>query len=146
MRMKHSERGNAVIELALVTPVIFLVLFGAMDFARVFAAVEILTGAARSAAQNAIYQPGAAGDESGNIAAGRSDTQGMSGITITSNCMMTCTSGGVLSPCSTTPPCVGSNPILYVRTTATANFSTLITYPGISNPISLTGRAEIRTQ
>ena len=146
MQRNRTQRGNAVIELALVTPIVFLMLFGAMDFARVFATTDILTGVARSAAQQALTSPGRAGDSAGITAAGTADAQGMTGVTITPTYYCKCTTGGANVTCGTTASCGGTAPMMYVKTTATANFSTLLTYPGVSNPISLTGSAEMRAQ
>ena len=145
-QQKTSERGNALIELGLVTPVIFLMLFGAIDFGRVFATTDILTGVARSAAQVAFTDSGKAGDSAGIQAAGASDAQGMSGVVVTTSYYCTCSAGGSSVSCGDPTQCGGKMPMMYVKTRATASFSTLITYPFISNPMSLAGNAEIRTQ
>jgi Flp pilus assembly protein TadG len=52
MRRK-KERGQATVELALVLPVLLLILFGIMEFGRVFSAYLVITNAAREGARQA---------------------------------------------------------------------------------------------
>lgn len=47
----RSERGAALLELALATPVVLVILFGVIDFARVFYVSQHLTAVARLGAQ-----------------------------------------------------------------------------------------------
>lgn len=47
----NNERGQATVELALVLPVLLLILFGIMEFGRVFSSYLILTNAAREGAR-----------------------------------------------------------------------------------------------
>jgi Flp pilus assembly protein TadG len=49
----RSERGQASVELALVLPVLLLILFGIMEFGRVFSAYLVITNAAREGARQA---------------------------------------------------------------------------------------------
>lgn len=46
-----SERGQAMVEMALVLPVLILLIFGIMEFGRVFNAYLIITNAAREGAR-----------------------------------------------------------------------------------------------
>lgn len=52
----RSERGAALLELALATPVVLVILFGVIDFARVFYVSQHLTAVARLGAQYGIRQ------------------------------------------------------------------------------------------
>ncbi|MEW6446535.1 MAG: TadE/TadG family type IV pilus assembly protein [Bacillota bacterium] len=47
----RGERGQATVELALVLPVLLLILFGIMEFGRVFSAYLVITNAAREGAR-----------------------------------------------------------------------------------------------
>jgi Flp pilus assembly protein TadG len=49
--MRRGERGQATVELALVVPVLLLILFGIMEFGRIFSAYLIITNAAREGAR-----------------------------------------------------------------------------------------------
>ncbi|MEW6771806.1 MAG: TadE/TadG family type IV pilus assembly protein [Bacillota bacterium] len=50
MRLKN-ERGQATVELALVLPILILILFGIMEFGRIFSAYLVITNAAREGAR-----------------------------------------------------------------------------------------------
>lgn len=50
-RGTRGERGQATVELALVLPVLLLILFGIMEFGRVFSAYLVITNAAREGAR-----------------------------------------------------------------------------------------------
>jgi Flp pilus assembly protein TadG len=50
-RLLHCERGAEAVEFALVVPVILLIVFGAIEFGRLYNEQIQLTGAARSAAR-----------------------------------------------------------------------------------------------
>lgn len=48
---RQEERGQATVELALVLPVLVLILFGIMEFGRLFSAYLVVTNAAREGAR-----------------------------------------------------------------------------------------------
>jgi Flp pilus assembly protein TadG len=53
--MKRSrQRGNALLELAVVAPLLLTLLFGVIDFSRAFYLTEIAAGAARAGTQYAV--------------------------------------------------------------------------------------------
>jgi Flp pilus assembly protein TadG len=49
----RGERGQATVELALILPFLLLILFGIMEFGRIFSAYLIITNAAREGARQA---------------------------------------------------------------------------------------------
>ena len=49
--MKHRQRGQAVIELALCLPLLLLVVLGIFDFGFMFQRYEVVTNAAREGAR-----------------------------------------------------------------------------------------------
>ncbi len=51
LRTVQSEKGQAVVELALVLPLLLLLLFGIMEFGRVFDASLVITQAVREGAR-----------------------------------------------------------------------------------------------
>src|SRR5690242_11754803 len=59
--VKRSERGNTMVEFALAFMVFFVVLYGIMEFGRVVASYNILSGAAREGARYAIVHGSSSG-------------------------------------------------------------------------------------
>jgi Flp pilus assembly protein TadG len=57
MRIRSDSRGNAVIEFALVLPILLLVLFGITEFGRAIMTKNILFTAAREGARLAAVSP-----------------------------------------------------------------------------------------
>ncbi|MEV0267325.1 TadE/TadG family type IV pilus assembly protein [Hamadaea sp. NPDC050747] len=56
-RSRHSDRGAAAVETALLVPVLLLILFGVIDFGRLLNAQITLTEAAREAARSQTLNP-----------------------------------------------------------------------------------------
>ncbi len=54
MRAFASERGNGVLEFALVAPLLFLILFGITEFGRAFGTTQALYAAAREGVRIAV--------------------------------------------------------------------------------------------
>src|SRR6266576_1244978 len=61
----RRSRGSALVEAALLLPVMFLMLFGTMDFGRVFFTGIAVANAARAGVQYGSLGPGKAGDSLG---------------------------------------------------------------------------------
>jgi TadE-like protein len=67
-RTAHHERGQAIVEFALVLPVLLLLLLGVIFFARAYNLQQVLSGAAREGARVwAKNPPGGAWFQCGNI-------------------------------------------------------------------------------
>ena len=50
-RMVKSEKGQSMVELALILPIIILILFGILEFGRIFYSYIVITNAAREGAR-----------------------------------------------------------------------------------------------
>ena len=61
MNHKHSERGAAILEFGLAFLIFFSVLYGIMEFGRVVASYNIISGAAREGARYAMVHGSASG-------------------------------------------------------------------------------------
>ena len=55
-RRGGANRGAAVVEFAVVSPVLFLVIFGIIEFGRLFMVQQVLTNASREGARRAILE------------------------------------------------------------------------------------------
>lgn len=58
---RHSQEGAAAVEFALIASILFLVLFGIIEFGRLFSELEVLNSAAREGARAAAVR--GTGDE-----------------------------------------------------------------------------------
>jgi len=139
LRSTRSEKGSALVELAVCLPLLALILVGTADFARVFYTTIQLTNAARAGAQF-----GAAGvTQSGDVAG--MQTTAMTainftspGITATASRSCGCaTDPGVFSgPVSCTAPIsvacsAGQHRVMTVTVTTSKAFSTISGLAGI---------------
>lgn len=68
-RIKKNERGAAIVEFALVLPLLLVLVIGLIEFGWIFNGWIILTGAAREGARAAITNPDAAIEMVNNHAA-----------------------------------------------------------------------------
>jgi Flp pilus assembly protein TadG len=142
-----SESGQSLIELALLTPVLLIMVIGVAEMGR-FAYFGVLVGnAARAgAAWGAQNLPSSADAADINTAA-QTDFKngaGLTGLTVTSAPLCTCDNGGSLNPnppttgyCYTAPTgtnatagsCTVGHWVVMVQVTATGTFKPMLTYP-----------------
>lgn len=148
---RQRRKGNALIEFALISPVIFLAMFGAADFSRVIAvktAVQNAADAAANFAAQGTMQPGApcppTVDISGIQQAASNDFGNKTGFSAVAVVACGSTTSGTLT---TGGPCACSTSIgTYVQITTSMPFSTIAPYPGIPSSITVNGSAIVRVQ
>lgn len=127
--MRRGERGQATVELALVVPVLLLILFGIMEFGRIFSSYLIVTNAAREGARWAAVgaDDTAIVEQVENAAAGLD----LSRLTVT----ITPAAGGRVSG---------------VQATVTVDYAVDLVTPVLSgiapNPFPLTAQATMRVE
>ena len=135
------ERGQSLVELAFVLPVLLLLLVGIIEIGR-FAYYSILVAnAARAGAQYGAQSLAAAADTTGISNAGTNDAPGITApntltVTSTQSCGCSTTS---LGTCGTTPTgCAAGRWLVYVQVTATGSFNSLFSYPGLPKTFAVT--------
>lgn len=133
------SRGQSIVELALVLPVLmFLVLVGA-DFGR-FCYVQIaVNGAARAGAQFASQTVVNAADTSGIIRAAQLDASNVPSLNATAS-QCTCLPGSSVPACPASY-CASDAQATFVEVDTQAPFQTLVQYPGIPSSLTLAGKA-----
>ncbi len=138
-------RASVAVELALLTPVLLFMLIGLIDFGGAIHERMQLTSAARAGVQFAIQSSGNVDDTAGILlAVSRAGELVDANITITTFQFCGCPDGSAAS-CGGT--CGGGGQAgTYVSVTVVEQFKTLLTYPGISNPIALEGEAVFRVR
>jgi Flp pilus assembly protein TadG len=137
------QRGQAMVELAAITPVLIVVLLGAADLSRVYYLSIALNNAARAGVQYGVQSSTTAADTSGMQTAATNDTTGISGVSATASEYCQCPTGGTFL-CSVSNSCTDKR--VYVKVVTSATFTTLFNYPGIPHTVSLTGQAVMREQ
>ncbi|HLI13336.1 MAG TPA: TadE/TadG family type IV pilus assembly protein [Alphaproteobacteria bacterium] len=142
---KLGEGGTAIVELALVAPVLTLLMCGTWDFGNALFQAERLQSAAKAGAQYGIQSPTTATDYAGMISAARNDASDTSNsLTVTAAQVCQCPGGTAVS-CSGT--CAGNAaPNIYVQVKVSESYSTLFSYPFIGNPLSLSSQVMMRSQ
>ncbi len=139
-----SARGAAVIEFALIAPVLLLMVVGAIDIGTFIYQKMQLQSAARAGAQFAIQSDASISDSAGIANAAQIASElDFTGVTLTTTQFCAC-SDGIESAVDTSGSCTGTCaggefPGLYVRVNLKGDFTPLFPIQGISNLVSSTG-------
>ncbi|HUB29056.1 MAG TPA: TadE/TadG family type IV pilus assembly protein [Terracidiphilus sp.] len=147
----RAEHGQAMIETALSSLLLMLLLLGAVELGMVaYAAIEV-ANSAKAAAQYAAMNGGAwtrtGLDTTGMLNAAQADAGNMvSNISFTTAPGYTCScTGGGAANCASSPPtgCVGSHLLVTITVQTQANYRPLIQIPGSRfTTITLYGSAQ----
>jgi Flp pilus assembly protein TadG len=145
-----ADHGASLAELAMVTPVLLLLTFGAVDLGRWYYVGLEVANAAHAGAEYGSLHPSVAADIV--TAAQQSETHvpdvSYGTPTVTYGCE--CSDGSSYTAnCSPTPSCtastyVGGNVVHRVKVTTTAVYTTLVPWPGIPSSFTLSSTATIR--
>lgn len=138
----REDRGISAVEFALVAPFLFTFILGVVDLGFGFQAKMAVTQAAQAGTYYAMVN----GYQSSGIKSAVSNSTGTSGITApnpTQSCG--CPSGTAV----TTSSCGGNCPNgqaagTYVTVSAQYQYSTILTYPGLPSPMTLTATSMLR--
>ena len=153
----NAEAGGALVELALVLPVLVLVFVGTVDFGRVFYTSQSLVNAARAGAQYGAHSLARSADLAGMKATAEAASN-TAGITAIATRLCECASDTATfsstagSPNDCVSPqassCPGKHRVVTVTVTTTKTFNTLIGggLPGFLQSLSLTRSATMRAQ
>lgn len=154
---RDATAGGALVELALVLPVLVLVFVGTIDFGRVFYTSQSLINAARAGVQYGAHTPGRTADIAGMETTAEAATS-TPGIEATASRLCQCaTNTGTFSATlpsandCTTPAatsCPSGHRVITVTVTTTKTFTTLMAggLPGFLQSINLTRTATMRAQ
>ena len=150
VRRWRSERGAALVEAALVLPLLLLIVVGTIDFGRVMYALLAVQGAARAGASYGAQSNIKAFDTDGIRNAATTAAADTSGFTVTapaagSTPTCKCWNGSTesaMAACTST--CTGTIR-LYVTVTGQKTFTTA-GYPGIPSSLTITRSVTMRAQ
>jgi Flp pilus assembly protein TadG len=139
-----SELGQALVELALVFPVLLLLLVGAAEFGLLaYTAIEV-SNAAHAGVQYGAQNHATASDNAGMQAAALDDGPNVPGLAATATHFCGCADGAA-STCLATD-CAGSRILEYVQVNTTATVNPGLSYPGMAKTFTLSGQAIMRVE
>jgi Flp pilus assembly protein TadG len=146
----RDGRGAALVELAVALPVLVVLLFGVIDFARVFYVAAELTNAARAGAQYGALNTTNASDTGTMQTRALAASPQIAGYTVstpTRSCGCMTQSGTFTSQaCTTSCPNSADHLVVYVTVTASMTFNTVTRLPGLPQTLPLTRSATVRAQ
>lgn len=139
-RRRRRLSGQALVEFALVLPILLTLFGAATDMARVYGAWVTLQGATRDAAEQ-VAGDGTITTSAGALARAKqivcTETQGLAGFVAPAGNPTACTSPTVAvlwsTPSATAPGGTSVNPIGSATVTVTFPFRTLFGYPLLTN-------------
>jgi Flp pilus assembly protein TadG len=140
MRSKGRQKGNALLEMALGSTMLFGMLAGVIDFGRAFYFTDIATGAARAGAQYGIQAAANFGNHDMMEAAAARDANGVSGFTAEASSYCTNAAGSTVT-------CDGSSGLRgWVKVTTSIPYRLLVPWPWLPGNVTVKGHALMRTQ
>jgi Flp pilus assembly protein TadG len=151
----RRQCGQSLVEVALITPLLMVLLIGAIEVGR-YAYISILVGnAAHAGAMYGAQSLPQSADTVGIRQAADNDFQSngqpVSSLTVTSWNTCGCDSGGTVTSAGCTTAanptagtCTVGHWVVMVSVTASGTFSSLFKYPGIPSPITVSRTATMR--
>jgi len=145
----RREAGASLAELALITPMFFLMLTGAVDFARAYyVSIEVSGAAQAGAAFGASHHT----DTTGITAAaqgGASDIN-TSKLSVTPSWGCECSNASVGSSnsslsCASPPTCSSSTLVYWEKVTASTTYTPVFPWPGVPSSMAFTQTAVMRS-
>ena len=131
-------------ELAIVIPVLLLLLVVAADLGRLFYVSVSVQNAARAGAQYGAQTVVTAADSAGMKSAAKLDGVNIANLTVTAT-QCTCQSSSTVTACAASY-CTNSPQATYVNVGAQSSFQTVLNYPGIPSPTTLSGTAIMQVE
>lgn len=135
----RRRRGNAILEAALATPLLMLILVSVIDFGRAFYFADIAAGAARAGAGYGAISSANFSNYTGMQSAAGADAANVPNFSAVATSF--CQVAGTTVDCTSNPNSEG-----YVKVTTSITYPLIITWPGVANPLQIKGLAVLRTQ
>ena len=139
-RRHRTQRGHAMLEFALATPVLMLLCFGAIDTTRMFRTAMVSASAARAGILYATSSSSAADDSTGIVNAAKQDAENREDRVVTVERYCTCSTGGDAVAC--TASCGSQSE--YVKVTSRVPFRPTVALPGVPSELDMTSISHMR--
>ena len=144
MRVRKSTSGTAVVELVFLLFLFGAILFGTIDFARLFYDAVKVTDGARAGAQWGMRGHVYSGDHTGIEASASNNAQELGGFTATADRVCRCEDDSIVN-CSENN-CPEGPPEIWIQVDTEKTFTTLVNFPGVPNSVVLGQRTLMRVQ
>jgi len=136
LKMRRAmQSGQAVLEVALVTPLLLLLAVGIIEIGRYAYYSILVADAARAGAQYGAQNLATAADTAGIRAAAENDGQNLAALNVTVQHECGCTGSSIGGACPATACASPNHALVYVKVTVTGTFNSLFKYPGIPQSI-----------
>jgi Flp pilus assembly protein TadG len=140
---RSGLRGSALIELALVAPLLLIFVAGVLNYGFALRTAAAAATAARAGAQYGSSGPTQANDTAGIRTAALNAAPKLTGMTVNSAVSCQCPGGGAVN-CGGT--CVNGNMSVYVQVTVKATAATFFRYTGLPFTGAVQAQARMRAQ
>jgi Flp pilus assembly protein TadG len=141
-----DENGTAAIEFGIVATFLSLLVLGMVDFGMGYWEKIQVGNAARAGAQYAIFN----GWNSSGISTAVTSATSLASISASpapaQSCGCPSASSGITAATCGSSCTGGGNAGTYVTVSASASYSSIFTYPGLANPLTLTASTTVRIQ
>ena len=141
-RILSEEKGQSLFEFAILTPVVLIMLVGAIEIGRLAYLSILVNNAASAGVQYGAQSLATASDNTGMQTAALNDGQNITGLTATATHFCSCADGSS-SSCQPTD-CGANHRLVYVQVNTTGQFQSLFAYPGFPASYTVNGQAVMR--
>lgn len=143
MNRMHGQRGAALIEVAVILPLLMLLAIGAVEFGRYANYAIVVANAAHAGVQYGAQSLATASDTTGMQNAALADASNLSTLTAVASHYCQC-SNGTSSNCLSSDCPLPSHRLLWVKVTVTGTETSLLSYPGIPQSFKISQTAIMR--
>jgi Flp pilus assembly protein TadG len=133
---RATQSGQALLEVALVTPLLLLLAVGIIEIGRYAYYSILVADAARAGAQYGAQNLATAADSAGIRAAAENDGQNLAALNVTVQHECGCTGSSIGGGCPATSCASPNHALVYVKVTVSGKFNSLFKYPGIPSSIT----------
>ena len=145
-RRIERSRGQGLVEMAVVLPLLLLLFVGVIDFGRVYYTTMTVAHAARAGAQYGAQNNTTSSDIPGMEQAALDAAGDVSDVTADARQFCQCASGQSVDCILDPDTCPEGVQQVYVQVTAEKVFTTMMQYPGIPNTADVKRQVTIRVQ
>lgn len=140
IKPSHSERGVALVEIAIILPLLLLLAIGAIEIGRYANYANIAANAAHAGVQYGAQSLASASDSTGMQNAAQIDWGSATGFTATASHYCKC-SDGTASTCLSTDCPLPLHRILWVQVIVAGSLNSLLAYPALPRTFSISRTA-----